>query len=105
MGALLLLPHGCSVKSWHAGAASQESLLRLCALSDCMTAYYVLVMRLSTFYVMLSTQGLLFVFDLAYNLSSEYSQLRIPGRCTVTNSTLLYLTTSAKLANLMELNF
>ena len=54
MGALLLLPHGCSVKSWHAGAASQESLLRLCALSDCMTAYYVLVMRLSAFYVMLS---------------------------------------------------
>ena len=46
-------------------------------LTACIAAYYVLVMRLSAVYVMLSSQLLLVVFDLAHNLSSEYSQLRI----------------------------
>ena len=35
-------------------------------------AYYVLVMRFSAVYVMLSAQLLLVVFDIAYDLSSEY---------------------------------
>ena len=41
--------------------------------------YYVLVVRLSDVYVMLSAQLLLVVSDLAYDLSSEYSQLTRHG--------------------------
>ena len=39
------------------------------------TAYYVLVVRLSAVHVMFSEQLLAVVFDLAYDLSSEYTQL------------------------------
>ena len=39
------------------------------------SGYYVLVMRLRDVYVMLSANLFLIVFDLAYDLSSEYSQL------------------------------
>ena len=38
------------------------------------------------------TAILLVIFDLAYDLSFEYSQLRISDRCTIINSTL-YSTT------------
>ena len=41
----------------------------------CIAAYYILVMRLNAVVLMLSAQQLLVVFDLAYDLSSEYRSL------------------------------
>ena len=54
----------------------------LCVLSADIAAYYVLVMRLSAVYVMLSTELLLVVIDLAYDLFFKYWKLRISDRCT-----------------------
>ena len=53
--------------------SAQHVCAVLTALS--LAAYYALVMRFSDVYVMLSPQLLLIVFDLAYDLSLEYSQL------------------------------
>ena len=57
-------------------------------------AYYVLVMRLSDVYVMLNSQLLLVVIDLAYDIYSEFSLLCRNGPLSITNSILCSITDS-----------
>jgi len=58
---------------------NQESRWSVCYRLVSIAMYYIFVMRLSAVYVMLSAQLLLVVFDLAYNLSSEYLQFTLDG--------------------------
>ena len=68
----LLLSKPLGGSSWRSFVKSWHSML-----TACIAAYYVLVIRLSAVYVVLSTQLLLFIFDLAYDLSSDYRSCAI----------------------------